>query len=424
MINKNGLPGLPHGCSAAINSQSRSIVTDSPGFATFSTSINTNRTKIGCKAVTFLGFDAPLEVKSFSWPIVKTSKVSKQLRECKNSQTDGCEGHFYQVEFDTDPSEFSHSDHYEMKFDMTFIGSESHVPVSTFQYNCNMNWYCEGDFVPTVPVKIVNVPKQEGWVNTQGPQTGHKVVQPEQATQPYRPPKTTEPTKLGTRPSVTTPESMATESSVNTRIVESTKAPKIYHDDYQKDFEFDFAQWTQENMHFLLSKINPNSQRPFGLSLVEYGCTCGSFNINEETHGMPLDETDRACKRWRQCHRCVQESHGNCDSSYQMNRAICSESIHRVKSDFYSETKGDQLGSCQRRACECDRVFLSELESARYDASYAHDSMVDTEQQCHKSASTKGGAGECCLFQERFSWFNAGTHQCCPVSGVAPIGMC
>lgn len=326
MINKNGLPGLPHGCSAAANPQSQSIVTDTPGVATFSSFISTNRTKIGCKGVAFLGFDAPLEVKSFSWPIIGTQKVSKQLKECKSNQNDGCEGHFYQVEFDTEPSEFSHSDRYEVKFEMTFVGSESHVPVSTFQYNCNMNWYCEGDFVPTVPVKIVHVPKQEGWVNTQAPQTGHTVIQPEQATQPYIPPKTTEPTKLSTRPSMTTSKTIGTESSASTEIVDSTKPQKIYHDDSLNELsfnEFDFAQWTQENMHFLLSKINPNSQRPFGLSLVEYGCTCGSFNINEETHGMPLDETDRACKRWRQCHRCVQESNGNCDSPYQMNRAIC-----------------------------------------------------------------------------------------------------
>ena len=335
VINKNGLPGLPHGCSKAFNPEPKSLVTGSPGLATFSTTISTNRTKIGCKGVTFLGFDAPLDIEAIAWPIIRTRKVSKQLKECKSLQNDGCEGHFYQVEFDTQPSEFSHSDEYRVEFEMSFLGSDSHVPVSTFQYNCNMNWFCEGDIVPTVPIKVVHVPKQEGWINTQSPQTGHTVVQPIQPTQPYRPPpKTTrtpttrKPTKEPVRQTTQSIKVVQStkSSTVTTKLTtqEPTKKPaKVYNDEAFGFPDFDFVHWTQQNMHQLLSKINPNSQRPFGLSLVEYGCTCGSFNLNEESHGMPLDETDRACKRWRQCHRCVQAEHGTCQSPYDLNRAVC-----------------------------------------------------------------------------------------------------
>ena len=82
--------------------------------------------------------------------------------------------------------------------------------------------------------------------------------------------------------------------------------------------KFDFFVWTQQNMEHMLSQLNSNSQRPFGLSVVEYGCSCGSFDLSEETFGIPVDETDRACKRWRQCHKCVQDEHGTCDAPYNL----------------------------------------------------------------------------------------------------------
>lgn len=326
IINKNGLPGLPHGCVSAVNSSPTSTVT-SPGFGSFSTSIQTNLTKIGCKGRTFLGFDAPLEIKSLSWPIISATKVSKQLKECRSSQSDGCEGHFYELNFDTEPSEFSSSQKYDIGFDMTFRGSDSHVPVATFQYNCNMNWHCEGDIIPTIPVKVVHVPKQAGWVNTQAPQAGHKVIQPPQPTQPYIPPSTKPTVRPSTQPAVRT-TSETTEDSVE--LVETTVETMI-DTPVDRDLfydpilfaKFDFFVWTQQNMNDLLGKLNSNSQRPFGLSVVEYGCSCGSFDLTEETFGIPLDETDRACKRWRQCHKCVQDEHGTCDAPYNLTGTTC-----------------------------------------------------------------------------------------------------
>merc|ERR1711920_605113 len=136
-----------------------------------------------------------------------------------------------------------------------------------------------------------------------------------------------------------------------------------------------------------------------GSSLVDYGCACGSLNPFESNSGAPLDDTDRACSQWKQCMQCVKKEHGRtCGADYKLRpNGQCA----------------NQMGSCKRQVCECDRIFAEAVQQAVFDNSLANGKG---NEYCVRPSSggSKSSDGRCCKGnQDNFQWYNANNHECC-----------
>ena len=235
---------------------------------------------------------------------------------------------------------------------MSFQGTESHVPIGILQYNCNTDSYCEGDEIIVVdnsykqPQQIdYHAPQkqQEGFVVVQKEQQGFTVTTVPQTHNQPKPKSTPRPTQMITRPPrtkpvTTRPTTIPTTTTITTTTTTSmttstmtTPQPEknlfeeleylegnfAFNDAWSFDLLFDMMGALQNSESFGGTSMS-NGLAP--ADLTNYGCTCLSLNPGQKNLGLPLDETDRTCNRWKQCHKCVRDEHGgSCDSKYQTN---------------------------------------------------------------------------------------------------------
>ena len=86
-----------------------------------------------------------------------------------------------------------------------------------------------------------------------------------------------------------------------------------------------------------------------------YGCHCyilGDRPMSEMGHGRPVDALDNKCKAYKDCQKCVRETHGDsCIGEF-------------VRYTWRYSTKRNQFesknpsGSCERELFECDLQFV------------------------------------------------------------------
>jgi len=86
-----------------------------------------------------------------------------------------------------------------------------------------------------------------------------------------------------------------------------------------------------------------------------YGCHCyilGDRPMSEMGHGRPCDALDNKCKAYKDCQKCVRETHGDsCIGEF-------------VRYTWRYSTKRNQFesknpaGSCERELFECDLQFV------------------------------------------------------------------
>ena len=231
---------------------------------------------------------------------------------------------------------------------MAYQGTESHVPIGILQYNCNTDSYCEGDEIIVVdnsykqPQQIdYHAPQkeQEGFVVVQKEQEGFTVTTVPQTHNQPKPPSTPRPTQMVTRPPRTKPATKrptttsTTTSTTTTSTTTTTPQPEknlnefddleylegnfAFNDAWSFDLLFDMMGALQDSKSFGATSMS-NGLAP--VDLTNYGCTCLSLNPGQKNLGLPLDDTDRTCNRWKQCHKCVRDEHGgSCDSKYKTN---------------------------------------------------------------------------------------------------------
>lgn len=152
-----------------------------------------------------------------------------------------------------------------------------------------------------------------------------------------------------------------------------------------------------------------------------YGCHCfllGDRPMSEMGKGKPVDSLDMKCKAFKDCHRCVRETHGDdCIGEF-------------VKYTWKWSNKQDALlgmdapGSCKRELFECDKGLIEESfpEKDVWNSSYhAFYSAAPGEPGFdNKDAANcpSGGnapvAHKCCGGHDRkYFWINTNRSQCC-----------
>ena len=147
-LKKENDPPLPAGCRAVEKSIMQSSAHGNDGKrATFHSKIDNTPNIIGCGAYVLVGFDDKTNVDNLVWPIAKAKRVSKQLKECNaKMQDNGCDGHFYRLDFFNSNVGFTESTNTPLQMDLVYNGTESHVPIGTFQYVCDLGKACgDGD---------------------------------------------------------------------------------------------------------------------------------------------------------------------------------------------------------------------------------------------------------------------------------------
>ena len=332
---------------------------------------------------------------------------------------------------------------------MAYQGTESHVPIGILQYNCNTDSYCEGDEIIVVDNSYkqqqqidYHAPQkeQEGFVVLQKDQEGFTVTTVPQTHNQPKPPSTQIPTQMATRPPRTKPATKRpTTTSTTTSTTTTTTTPQpeknlnefddleylegnfAFNDAWSFDLLFDMMGALQDSKSFGATSMS-NGLAP--VDLTNYGCTCLSLNPGQKNLGLPLDDTDRTCNRWKQCHKCVRDEHGgSCDSKYKTNlQGDCGKYTFSKIRLFLSLFLVDKVGSCQRQMCECDRNFAISLGQVQPNEDFFAPKL-DTDLYCRKAFPN--GNGSCCQSPSGlFTWYNSNQHDCCSSGNIAEIGSC
>lgn len=186
-----------------------------------------------------------------------------------------------------------------------------------------------------------------------------------------------------------------------------------------------------------------------------YGCHCFSNGPKElligAGSGKPLDGADNACRSHGRCHHCAKKDMNNCEvtKGYAFNAR--EDSVTQVR---YIECL-NELGSCKRSLCECDKALAYDLADMESEWNILHHQrwgQFDQQLNCKVHTATRDGAlriekiseaeEECCgEFPRRFPFHandgfgkirrccNGKTYdpnilECCSSGKSKPIGTC
>jgi len=174
-----------------------------------------------------------------------------------------------------------------------------------------------------------------------------------------------------------------------------------------------------------------------------YGCWCfqmGDYPLRIG-NGSPVDNVDKICKRQKECYQCAKK-----DALDNGLECVAEETSYRFKASYDAVTGTpivqctNEVGSCRRNLCECDRSFAERLPAAAggedgwSGAHHAHYGGFDSRTNCLARIQTPGSVEfelECCgEFPDRFPYrvakdkttgkqcckntiFNTDTHDCC-----------
>jgi len=181
-----------------------------------------------------------------------------------------------------------------------------------------------------------------------------------------------------------------------------------------------------------------------------YGCWCfqmGDYPLRIG-NGSPMDAVDKVCKRQKECYQCAKRDAQERDVSnsgglYDKD-CLPEETSYRFKASYDPVTNDpvvkciNEVGSCQRNLCECDRAFAERLPEASSaedgwtGAHHAHYGGFDSRTNCLARINKPGGdhVVECCgEYPDRFPYrfqkngqgkqcckntiYNTETHTCC-----------
>merc|ERR1712176_133377 len=97
--------------------------------------------------------------------------------------------------------------------------------------------------------------------------------------------------------------------------------------------------------------------------ITKYGCNCphlGDRPLSDPGKGTPVDELDRVCLTFKQCTKCAKQRFGE-DCISEFKRYVFAED----RNGFSKQASClDEVGSCNRALCECDKMFAEMLSMA------------------------------------------------------------
>merc|ERR1712037_329268 len=160
-----------------------------------------------------------------------------------------------------------------------------------------------------------------------------------------------------------------------------------------------------------------------------YGCHCflDQNQFGERLKlgkGAPVDEIDRACKKYKFCQKCVQDKHGD----------TCTHDFYRY--NWRWGRKSEQLeilspsGSCEREMGECDKKFVYDIFEARQEFDNAFHNKLSffdptDKENCSAEARPRSRFApiseefQCCGgYNGPYQWISTSRQQCCNIGRV------
>lgn len=164
-----------------------------------------------------------------------------------------------------------------------------------------------------------------------------------------------------------------------------------------------------------------------------YGCHCGGgtrsdFDYTASGIGVPVDGIDSVCRDYANCLKCVDEAYdGKCarDTRYRLG-------INKKGGDPEPVCKND-LGSCRRSVCECDKQFAKNMAeiSHQFELRNWFRGGFNRERKCKKKARSPSEYDVkplgCCGTKETFPLNRIyRSDQCCveETAEIKAIGTC
>merc|ERR1712039_20934 len=146
-----------------------------------------------------------------------------------------------------------------------------------------------------------------------------------------------------------------------------------------------------------------------------YGCHCfmvGDRPMSEMGRGAAVDGLDSACRRWKQCQKCVRQKHGD----------SCIGEIVSYTWKFSARQQEFQIlnpnGSCPKELGECDLQLVKEQFTNRdyYDSSnnYFYGNFdKDDDSNCVKAVGPPVDHECCGGWSMAYTWMATHNRKCC-----------
>ena len=187
------------------------------------------------------------------------------------------------------------------------------------------------------------------------------------------------------------------------------------------------------------------SQSSINSFMRNYGCFCfqdGSKAIGGQ--GKPVDRRDRLCKKLYQCKKCIKldfsDPNVSCDpdyDAYDMTVSVSQSNDGNI--DNFDITCNDEINSCKRTTCECDKAFAVDFATTwdddNYDLSLWYNNrnvkiarkegreLFDKENVCQKINKNSQKASCCGEGLERKP-YNDFLQDCCSDGQARSVGTC
>jgi len=126
-----------------------------------------------------------------------------------------------------------------------------------------------------------------------------------------------------------------------------------------------------------------------------YGCHCFSKGpkhlLVDAGNGKPIDSADNACRSHTRCHSCAAQDFGNCEVTRGYSFKAVQDSVTQIR---YIECL-NEIGSCKRSLCECDKALAYDLADVENDWNILHHQrwgQFDQDMNCRIHTKGKDGA--------------------------------
>merc|ERR1712176_156323 len=157
-----------------------------------------------------------------------------------------------------------------------------------------------------------------------------------------------------------------------------------------------------------------------------YGCHCNLMNIDQPIQlmgrGVPTDELDKTCRKYKQCLKCVREKQG----------IDCTTENYKYSWKWNKRTKRIEIlsskGTCSRELGECDRIFAYSLQQNSAEYKDSNNRLLfgdfDPTNEANCPRNNGGGIHGCCGgYNAPFESYNLEKQQCCPVGKTGLVKM-
>lgn len=157
--------------------------------------------------------------------------------------------------------------------------------------------------------------------------------------------------------------------------------------------------------------------------ITKYGCNCphiGDRPLSDPGKGTPVDELDRVCLTFKQCTKCAKQRFGE-DCISEFKRYVYAEDRNGFSRQA---TCLDEVGSCNRALCECDKMFAEMLsmvdKKSVNTAKYGFESEFVANEECKWDGNS--APLQCCWNgQSPYRLYNPDYRQCCDDGSLKPF---